>query len=76
MPKNRRELIVISDPGALNPPESSLIQPLPTVHTLLSELSAEMGESFQLLPLFAREPEAEVEIFEMTAEMAEARAGL
>jgi subtilisin family serine protease len=51
-----------------------LIQPLPTVHTLLSELSAEMGESFQLLPLFAREQEAET--VEMTAEIAEAKAGL
>lgn len=76
MPENRRELIVISDPGALNPPESSLIQPLPTVHTLLSELSAEMGESFQLLPLFARGQEAEAKTVEMTAEMAEAKAGL
>ncbi|WP_189031088.1 S8 family serine peptidase [Paenibacillus albidus] len=76
MPENRRELIVISDPGVLNPPESSLIQPLPTVHTLLSELSAEMGEPFQLLPLFAREPEAETETVDMTAEMAEAIEGL
>ncbi|WP_091037207.1 hypothetical protein [Paenibacillus sp. CF095] len=33
-----------------------------------------MGESFQLLPLFAREQEAET--VEMTAEMAEAKAGL